>query len=69
MNRASNEIGDFAGLELAEMTTKIGGVIFRKAELEDNFEKVYSRVVEKMVEFEFLGSTENLLEIFGETGG
>jgi len=69
LNRASNEIGDFAGLELAEMTTKIGGVIFRKAELEDNFEKVYSRVVEKMVEFEFLGSTENLLEIFGETGG
>jgi len=69
LNRSTEEVDSFTGIELAEMTTKFGGVIFRKAELDGSFEKVYSRVVEKMVEFEFFGSSKSLLEIFGETGG
>ena len=56
-------------IELVDMTTKFSGVILRKAELENNFEKVYSRVFEKMLEFQFFGNSENVLEIFGESGG
>ncbi len=66
--RNINEVA-IADIEIAEMTTKFSGVILRKAELENNFEKVYSRVFEKMVEFQFLGNSENVLEIFGESGG
>lgn len=57
-----------AELEIAEMTTKLGGVILRKAEMENDFEKVYLKVFEKMVEVELTGG-ENLLEILGEVGG
>ena len=57
-----------AELEMVEMTTKLGGVILRKAEMENDFEKVYLKVFEKMVEVEVTGG-ENLLEILGETGG
>jgi hypothetical protein len=66
-----DEVDQTAGIEMVEMTTKFSGIIFRKAELEGSFEKVYSRVIEKMVEFQFFGSSdgENLLEIFGEAGG
>jgi hypothetical protein len=53
---------------VAELTTKLGGVILRKAELEDDFERVYLKVFEKMVEVELTGG-ENLLEILGEVGG
>ena len=53
---------------LIEVTTKLGGVILRKAELEADFDKVYTKVFEKMAEFEFMGS-EDFLEIFGEVGG
>ena len=66
--RAINEIA-VTDIKVAEMTTKFSGVILRKAELENNFEKVYSRVFEKMIEFEFFGGGENVLEIFGESGG
>ena len=74
MNRNISEFDDvaqIAGIEMVEMTTKFSGIIFRKAELEGSFEKVYSRVIEKMVEFQFFGSNSggNLLEIFGEAGG
>ena len=55
-------------LGLIEVTTKLGGVILRKAELDADFEKVYTKVFEKMVEVEFLGS-EDFLEIFGEVSG
>jgi len=51
-----------------EVTTKLGGVILRKAELEEDFDKVYTKVFEKMTEAEFMGS-EDYLEIFGEVGG
>lgn len=69
--REAREMGEAeaAAIELVEMTTKFSGVLFRKAELDKNFEKVYTRFVEKMVEFELVGNSENILEIFGETGG
>lgn len=69
MDRQFREVRELTDIELVEMTTKFSGVIFQKAELENNFEKVYSRVFEKMVEFQFLGNSENVLEIFGESGG
>ena len=53
---------------MIEVTTKLGGVILRKAELEADFEKVYTKVFQKMVEVEFFGS-DDFLEIFGEVGG
>lgn len=53
---------------LTEITVKLNGIILRKAELENNFEKIYLKVFEKMVEIEeFEG--EELLEIFGDLGG
>jgi len=54
--------------DLIETTVKLSGVILRKAELENNFESVYTKVFEKMVELEFFGA-EDVLEIFGEMGG
>jgi hypothetical protein len=47
---------------------KLSGIILRKAEFENNFEGVYTRVFEKMVELEVFG-TEDVLEIFGSMGG
>lgn len=60
---------DGTAMEIVEMTTRLSGAIFKKAELDNNFEKVYTRVVEKMAQFELLGDSENILEIFGQTGG
>lgn len=69
LNKKFDKVEEMVDIEMVEMTTKLSGIIFRKAELENNFEKVYSRVVKKMVEFEFFGNSGNMLEIFGETGG
>jgi len=54
-------------LEIVELSAKLGGVIFRKAEL-NGFDQVYTRVFEKMVEVETFGS-ESMLEILGDVGG
>jgi hypothetical protein len=54
--------------DLVEATVKLNGIILRKAEFENNFESVYTKVFEKMVELEFLGA-EDILEIFGNMGG
>ncbi len=51
-----------------ELTTKLGGVILRKAELEQDFEKVYQKVFEKIVEIEAFEDSD-FLEILGEMGG
>lgn len=67
VNRIDREL-EKEQLEMLEMSTKLGGVIFRKAEMEDDFEKVYSKVFERMVEVELLGS-ETILEILGNVGG
>ena len=55
---------------LVNLTATFSGAILRKAEFENNFDKVYSRVIEKMVQFEFVQpEDETILEIFGEVGG
>jgi hypothetical protein len=59
-----------AQAHLANITATFSGAILRKAEFEDNFDKVYSRVVEKMVEFEFIELDDgNVLELLGMVGG
>jgi len=52
--------------QIADITAKLNGVIFRKAELEKNFEKVYLKIFEKMVEIE---EFDNFLIVFGDLGG
>ena len=55
---------------ITELTVKLGGVILRKAELENNFEKIYSKVFEKMMEIELVENMEfDFLEVLGEMGG
>lgn len=55
---------------LTDITVNFSGAILRKAEFENSFDKVYSRVIEKMTQFEFVPSgNENVLEIFGMVGG
>lgn len=53
---------------IAELTTKLSGAILRKAEMENDFDKVYSKVFEKMVEVEFFGG-DDFLSILGNVGG
>lgn len=53
---------------ILELTARLGGVIFKKAELENNFEAVYSKVFEKMYELQATGGEEFLI-ILGEVGG
>lgn len=55
-------------LGIVEMTAKLSGIILRKAELDGDFDKVYSKVFEKMVEVQFFGQ-EDILEILGNVGG
>lgn len=51
-----------------EVTTKLNGIIFRKAEIGKDFESVYLKVFEKMVEMEIFGF-ETILEVLGDVGG
>ncbi|MCD6402952.1 MAG: hypothetical protein J7K98_01330 [Candidatus Aenigmarchaeota archaeon] len=53
-----------------EVTARLSGIIFRKALMEGDFLKVYSRVLEILEEVpeEDLETTD-LLEIFGDIGG
>jgi hypothetical protein len=55
-------------MELVDLTTKLGGIILKKAELEDNFDGVYSKVFERMLEIEHLGGDE-FLTVLGNIGG
>lgn len=68
MKREYSEIEESTD-DFAEMTTKFSGIILRKAELEKNFEGTYSRVIEKMIEYEYFDSNRNLVEILGRSGG
>lgn len=54
--------------EVGELTTNLEGIIFRKAELENNFEKVYLKFFEKIVEIQ-MKESEELLEVLGNVGG
>lgn len=51
-----------------EMTTKLSGVILKKALLEENFEKVYKRVFEQ-ISVKVFEDDMNILEILGNVGG
>ena len=51
-----------------EMTAKLTGIIFRKALLEDSFEKVYVRVF-KQISTKIFEDDVHILEIFGDVGG
>lgn len=53
---------------ISELMTKLSGAILRKAEMENDFDKVYSKVFERMVEVEFFGN-DDLLSILGDVGG
>ena len=61
--------------EFVDATNRISGVIFRKAELENNFSGVYSKAIEKMVELQMVGgedvatNDEAFLGVLGESGG
>ena len=51
-----------------DMMLKLSGVIYRKAQMENNFEKVYNQVFSKMVTTDF-ETDMDMLEIFGNVGG
>jgi hypothetical protein len=51
-----------------ELTTKLNGIILRKAELDKNFTSVYYRVFERMQRLEEMGG-EDFLSVLGEVGG
>jgi len=60
--------------EFVDATNRISGIVFRKAELENNFSGVYSKAIEKMVELQMVGgedvatNDEAFLGMFGESG-
>jgi hypothetical protein len=54
--------------ELMELTAKLGGAILKKAEIDKNFEKVYTKVFEKIFDINAF-EVDDFLEIFGSTGG
>ena len=50
---------------------KLVGVIFRKAELQKDFKKVYLQAMRKIFEIEAFGELDEIdfLQIFGDVGG
>jgi len=50
------------------MTTKLTGIIFRKALMENSFERVYSKVFEQ-ISSKMVNNDVQVLEIFGDVGG
>jgi hypothetical protein len=55
-------------MEILEFTTKMGGIILKKAELDKDFVGVYERVFAKILEEDVFDGRE-LLEILGDVGG
>ena len=56
--------------DLAELTAKLGGIIMIKAEIDNNFEQIYSRVFEKVQEMEeFEVFDFDFLDVLGDMGG
>ncbi len=53
---------------IREMTTKLSGIIFSKAIIENDWSKVYESVYYKIVNDEFEDEM-SFLRIFGECGG
>ncbi len=58
-------------LKLSLDISKLVGIIFVKAEIENDFEKVYLNAMRKIFEIEFVGEFDEIdfLQIFGEIGG
>jgi len=61
-------------MDFVDKTNKFSGIILKKAEMDHNFNKVYSHAVKKIVELQFFNYDEipthdNFLEMFGEIGG
>lgn len=54
-------------IELIEVTIKLNGIIFKKAELEKDFVGVYSRVLERIFELEDFG--DDFILVLGNAGG
>ena len=54
--------------DVSEMVTRLSGAILRKAEIEEDFLKVYTNVFEKLAVFPFFEEVE-VLEVFGMMGG
>ena len=50
-----------------DMILKLSGVIFKKAQMDDNFEKVYNHFLVKTITTDFESDME-MLEIFGNVG-
>lgn len=53
---------------MVEVTSKLSGVILRKAELESDFKGVYSMVFDRMFDMENLEG-DDFLFVLGEIGG
>lgn len=53
---------------MVEITSKLSGIILKKAELEGNFHEVYSMVFERIYNIETLEGDE-FLAVLGEIGG
>jgi hypothetical protein len=51
-----------------EILIKLSGAILRKAEMENDFEKVYTKVFEHLVKMEVLGFRD-VVEVLGDLGG
>lgn len=53
---------------MVELTSKLSGIIFKKAELESDFHGVYSMVFERMYDIDVAAGDE-FLAVLGEIGG
>lgn len=53
---------------IRNMTTKLSGVIFRKALIENNWTKIYETVFTRMIDEE-IEDEIHILKIFGDIGG
>ncbi len=51
-----------------DMMMKLSGVIYSKAMIENNFQKVYGRVFDMMADDSFMNEM-NILEVLGNVGG
>jgi len=54
--------------DMLEINAKLSGIILKKAELENNFVSVYTKVFKKIDELEILEGEEFLM-VLGEIGG
>lgn len=56
------------GMAIADFTVKFNGIILKKAEFEGEFDSVYTKVFERLAQFQALGGND-VVEILGEMGG